>query len=391
MRDDFPEHSRKFWADMQKFVEPVLELVKSPSGKRLCSIQVDARERISRKGENIAMLTERIMAFVDDLLQIQAMYLIEVNEIQDSKIVEKWLNELHDAYAEKIKLTPEVAMNVRVLKDFHDRRDEILMEHLAAASLALYFLGVPFIQPWEKVLQLADERGGFPSGACVTKYLGDVYRTARQQMIRDAEIAVGNDTKLQESQMATQLLILSYAPLALLEGLLDPTNEHLTPSAVHQLGWCYALLQLRLYIRNGFPIKYFIPTESLKNKWEQLGGSDPNKYGEMIAKIKPWLRTVFPHEDNMYQSVRLLPTPLDTLGMPTCVLGYEKGMCVLDTGQHLTPFSGNPIRGELLASYREKLENIKTDAVDDDLQSLSEQQFKDRFMKILPPGPGNRR
>jgi hypothetical protein len=313
--------------------------------------------RVAEKKGDFAEMTERILAFVNRLLQFQTTRPFEKHE--NDLEVEKWLDECRAVWEEDKKNAAPRARSIGESKDdFRERRDEILMENLTAGWLALYFLGVPFIEPWERVRRLADERGGFPSGACVTKYLGDVYRTARQQMFGEC------DGTIPEKQDEFELLVLSYAPLALLDGLLDFTDGNLTPCAVHQLGWCYALLQLRLYIKGGFPIKYFVPLESLNNNLCKLSNSEQKKCQDIIRGIKPWLNIVFPETGDERQSVTLLRTSLGTLGMPTCVLGHRIGMCVLDTSHYPTPFSGNQIAGDLLASYRKKLKNIQPSRVD---------------------------
>ena len=242
--------------------------------------------------------------------------------------------------------------------DFNQRGDEVLMEYLTAAWLALYFLGMPFIHPWEQVRRMGDSRGGFPSGGCIAKYVGDVYRYERCRLQRDS-------LPRDESSM----LVLSHVPYVLLPGLINcPDDDDLTPPCVHVLGRLYAALQMRLYFDLGYRARFFIPIDSLTRTFKRLekDGSPES----LIRRIGPWLSVLFDKGGNQ-QSVTLLPRSSPTAGLPTCILGPRIGIYSLETGNSGLHFSGNQLHDALLDSYRGKLKKLAEEAAGSELELLA--------------------
>jgi hypothetical protein len=241
-----------------------------------------------------------------------------------------------------------------------DRRgDEVLMEYLTAAWLALYFLGMPFIHPWEQVRRMGDARGGFPSGGCIAKYAGDVYRYERQRRKQD-----------RGARPESSMLVLSHVPYVLLPGLINcPDGDDLTPPNVHVLGRLYAALQMRLYFDLEYPAKFFIPIDSIGRALQRLVEADqrrvkaegrhekPRSRDAFIKEIAPWLATLF-HKGGGKQSVTLLSRSSLTAGLPSCILGTRVGIYSLDSGNSGLHFSGNQLHDALLESYRTTLDKL---------------------------------
>lgn len=252
--------------------------------------------------------------------------------------------------------------------EYRVRSDELLMENLNAAWLGLYFLGVPFIHPWEKVRRLADYRGGFPSGGCTAKYIGDVYRLARHRMLQPdppSGCAWMRFFKPKPKADPAPILVLTHTPLVLLKDVLTYKDaSYATPDAGHELGRHYALLQMLLYIRRNYPIHFFVPLDALAQGLDLLAEASTHQNKQwaraMIrADIAPWLRgTIFPDGPRPDQAVHLLTLPSDASGMPTCILGPEIGIYTLESGDNGLHFAGNEIREALLESYRDKLKRL---------------------------------
>lgn len=358
---------RPFWQDVQAFVPPMRSLVEMEQ-RDLLDAPRFIRSRLKAAGIDQLALAERALNYAEQLLTVRT------KDVTPQPHIDLWLNECCSVYLEEQDLNPapsdpaSTGAGTRAqqlnIEAFHLRRDEILMESLTAAWFVLYFLGIPFAHPWERVRRMADERGGFPSGACVTKYIGDIYRVSRQALFPERQ---QDSTKDEESRV----LVLSYAPSALLRRLITRDENNLTPTAVHQLGRCYSLLQLRLYIGADLPIKYFVTEESLTRSWNDLAVRHSD-HDAMFNEIDPWIKTIF-SKANPRQSIYLLKTNDETAGMSTCVLGEKTGMYVLDTTRRPLPFAGNSIRELLLQSYRTKLNGLETGAQAPDLIELTAQ------------------
>jgi hypothetical protein len=373
----FPESTNDFWQDIQSLVATVRDVVISGTHDLPAQL-LKIRTKLDSKGIAPPAMTERILKYSRHLLGIQTRFppiqlqtevekktceLMNLWLIKTSEFVERErADDQSDARGgpasrgvgtEEPETAPATA-GWKSSDDFYARRDEVLMESLTAVWLALYFLGVPFIQPWERVRRMADERGGYPSGACVMKYVGDVYRISRLEMMRDLKDKRGHVPRGYDKDC--QILVLSYSPLAVLKNLLDRRENTLTPAAPHLLGRCYALLQLRMYIDAGFPIRYFVSKESLFQNWKLLKDSGDSTAGQ-LDDIPNWIKTVFSNASER-QTVQLLLDNDEIAGMATCVLAREIGMYVLDTTRTSIPFAGNRLTGVLLKSYREKLNRI---------------------------------
>jgi hypothetical protein len=116
------------------------------------------------------------------------------------------------------------------------------VEYLAASALALYFLGLPFSHPWERVRNWVESNGGgLPNGAFM---------------------AGGTP-----AEPAEPLLVNSHMPLILHKSFTNSADvKSCVPDAAHVLGHCYELLQMRLYANEELPFMYFVPARLVEAK-----------------------------------------------------------------------------------------------------------------------------
>lgn len=326
--------------------------------------------------EDAGAKEERLLDFAGALLALP-----EIRPRGESPVRDRFLD-----YYRELNKTP--AAQQRATEDISSRFDEILMETLTAAWLGLYFLGIPFIHPWERVRSLIDQRSGIPSGACMAKFIGDIYRVARQQA--GAGLS------------AEPVLVLSHMPVPLLRDVLTYEEQHnVTPPVVHRLARRYALLQLRLYVEARYPISLFVPPRALGAAIYKLAsqetalryaddqqnrGGPANLFeaGRVYTKLPDWEELPEPKvwaltrgardkiEDGMWQWFRsvfkepaldgqhviLLQDLEQTAAMPTCVLGKKSGVYTMETGNSGLHFAGNRLGEQLLDSYRDKLKAL---------------------------------
>lgn len=235
--------------------------------------------------------------------------------------------------------------NAFTFESLRGRQAEVAMELLAACFLVFYFLGNPFTQTWERVRRFADEQGGFPSGACMTKVLGDTYRGAR---LFNAD---------REPLRRESVWALSSNPSLLVRQLLGRTEvDKLTPASVHTLARCYALIQLRLLVAEGHPVRYLVPLSAWKKAWIMANQQQPVfDSARCIAQARSCLKQVFQSaQANLHQVYVLKASQLE-LGLPYCVLGPKSGAYMLDATVGDAKFGGNRISDRLLYAYRAEM------------------------------------
>ena len=372
-----------FWSNIKKFEQHACDVVQS-NQDALPEGFLKIRQMLQFAGHNTEQMTEEILDYATDLLAIPTRYPPDgprsKKEQKQIELLEQWMKETAQvvdterrqttchgpfsvgAVPADVPVYTSPAPGAEKRPDPNELRDELLMESLTAAWFALYFLGLPFTQIWERVRRMADQRGGYPSGACVAKFIGDIHRIARLEMTRELK-AKGPDFSnaiASGTYDDSQTLVLSYMPFGLLRRLIYQDAGHKTPAVCHRLGNCYMLLQMRLYIRGGFPIRYLVSSESLRQNWKHLlaNPNPANASQTMFDDIIPWMETVFA-KNAKHQSVQLLTSNESIAGMATCVLGRQVGVYVLDTVQTSLPFAGNQLADSLLQSYRTKLNNIE--------------------------------
>lgn len=282
----------------------------------------------------------------------------------------------------------------RPLSRMETRMDEWLMEQLTAMWLGLYFLSEPMGHPWEQVRRIAEEQGGYPIGACVTKLIGDVYREARIEQnacgLHAEVFAKGGDLV----KDVVPVLVLSAHPSALMKELLIRDDEgKLTPHSLHVLGRCYSLFQLRLYVSDGRPINYIVTPQVLSRSWllarRKMSVQDARLEiwdKAAVTHMVDWLNTVFPRDTRKFQRV-VLHTSLENFEVAPCVLGRQIGIYALEPGADGTRFIGNGINNKLLESLRYRVMNHLDESRDDvfELFKKSDVDFANELNRLLNP------
>lgn len=239
-----------------------------------------------------------------------------------------------------------------------DRSDEpvedlrTLMRDLTGTWLGLYFLGTPFPHPWEPVARHA-ERHGYDRDGGIFKAVADVYRSARRALPSDAN----------RSLAAKPLMFLDLRPLAYLKlveleqsgGADKATKEksatNTLTDTVRALGACYEMLQLRLYIEAGGPIKHVILEETLC----KLLAKAPNNIQEMVELATRVYGALPPKSGQTITIIKRGHASTSQLAkIPGCVLAPEEGVyrsqLATDGGRN-----GNRVTDNQLSAYRNAL------------------------------------
>ena len=253
--------------------------------------------------------------------------------------------------------------------------EDTLIELLTGAWLGLYFLSTPFVHPWERALRIAQGSGGLPGGACLSKAIGDLYRHSRLSGIRN----FGRFSAMAEDKTADAagILVLDIDPLSMSRRLYRPivdNTDDIRPLSDVLIGisTCYELLQLRLYVEEGLPIKYILPFVAIgapttpaaprgdrRNMWFALASVFPNEGADVHWRFNPRkLGSV------VAQEVLVIDHEMTTV--PQCVLGHQIGVQGLrldpmpKASAHRAPLAGNYLAKNLLEMYRRQLQSAKS-------------------------------
>ncbi|MGH8383415.1 hypothetical protein [Pseudomonas sp.] len=322
---------KNFWLHIEHIQDNVLQALKSPSfAHTLSATGIPLLGKPRKNAEAITWL----LTFCELLMK-------------NSTSVSEFAKLFHKA---ELDTTTKIDDKKTVI----DPTDEIFMEHLTAIWLALYFYGIPFCHPWEMVRRIAEDKGGLPAGACLTKAMGDVYRTERQSLYRSQRHQVPKQVD------SVKVLVLTRFPSVIHPVSLSRSLEKYTPLPVHILGRCYAFLQLRLYINQKLPIRYLLPSTTLKESWELINKSGTERH-MAISEIQAWLSTlnIDPQQN---QRIELLTNDTLSQGVPTCILGRKNGVLTLGPTPGSASFGGNLLFKGFLESYRSRLNNIPMSA-----------------------------
>jgi hypothetical protein len=241
--------------------------------------------------------------------------------------------------------------------DFTDYDGDRLIEDLTLVWIILYFLGIPFIHPWEVVLRSIEEIG-FPRGASICKACGDIYRSARRA------------SRYRRHSMADEsIYFVDHNPLALNRLCDRESSEIRHKSAI--LGACYELLQLRLYVAGGHPICHLVLRENLRTRLliEQTRG-------DRIDQLWGMIQLVYGSSGRQGQTVRVIDADDFVLHMPGCVIGTRAGIFRTqfrhsdsdttrpsDSDVHskssMIVASGNYLKSREIIQYRQRLSGHK--------------------------------
>ena len=164
--------------------------------------------------------------------------------------------------------------------DANPEQLEPLLKYLSGVWLGLYFLGIPFIHPWEPVARHA-ERNGYQRGPAIFKAAGDVYREARRRSAgspasRTAEqptttVAPPKGPAAAAEREEPEMLLLDPNPIAIRDRAFQ--DDRSPDFVLAAIGACYELLQLRLYLQAGGSIRHFVFRSTLQETFQK--GADP--------------------------------------------------------------------------------------------------------------------
>ncbi|MBK5124975.1 hypothetical protein IQ288_34675 [Burkholderia sp. R-69980] len=261
----------------------------------------------------------------------------------DAPRLQQWHTRWYARAGDAVQMSPGAIENTYV-------------KNLTAVWLGLYFLGVPFWHPWERVRQWEDEKGGgLPSGACVAKAIGDIVRSARMRCVR------------KPATERCPLIILSGWPILLFEDLMidGPDKQGIEDDACI-LGRYYEFLQLLLYCRPrpGYPVYYYITEEVIARKLGIRNATAVNK--DVVLKqwnlACEWLRdSVFNGERDDNQAVYVLDEPKT----PPCFINHAEGLFTFEQfkGAQMAelPLSAGYMREVRRALYVQTFESEQRD------------------------------
>jgi hypothetical protein len=255
--------------------------------------------------------------------------------------------------------------------------DDSVLEAITADWLALYFLGVPCADLWESVTFFA-EGSGFPRGASLCKAVGDVYRRARKTWLRTAP---------RPESPNTLVYVLDHNPVRMWkkdapEKMAEPGN------VIHYLGAMYEFLQLRLYLKAGGPMRFYVPHASL----QRALGATSEALNEQIGFMWFLLTLTFPKQFMDRQLVHIVCDENVSV-MSGCVVSPIQGIFRVRENLHgklqaSTPAperAGNYLASRICEEFRKSMMKVNIDNAPT-LQS-DEKIFREKCYEIAGPLP----
>jgi hypothetical protein len=228
---------------------------------------------------------------------------------------------------------------------------EAWMELLTAAWLGLYFLGVPFNHPWDRVRRM----GAIPRGVCMHKASGDVYHKTRQINLRELMVrGRGGDIDWSQSKPET-VLVLTSEPVFLIDyqQVLEEHRTELLAAEVYGLGFLYNLFQFRLYLAEGLPIKYVIRRHALQSRVSSR--VEAVRIAECVRDL--FARRSLP-DGSDWQRAYVLRDDLSATGTPASVLGYKTGRIMTSETKKLHGSPGHEMVEAGLEDQRRQVEDL---------------------------------
>lgn len=226
---------------------------------------------------------------------------------------------------------------------------ECLMEFLAATWCGLLLLGTRSDSLWSKVLHLAnDETNGLPSGVCIFKAYGDIYRHAIREL---SDLDSLNPALVERENHRVRQV--AFDPSLFGRADVSETQEMVTdlsPYAFRRIGALYYLLYQIAYLRTGRLVTYL---------W--LFGSISEFLQRFDESAKRWLRFACAPPDPQVTalkdgSVRRAIWACERgvqSSMSACALGVRHGVMVFNAnpaGLPTVPFGGRRVSADMFRS-----------------------------------------
>ena len=232
----------------------------------------------------------------------------------------------------------ELAENLSGVPDHNEAL--LHVDLLTGIWLGMFFLGIPFNDPWDQARQIIDELGGYPARACFNKAIGDVYRLARR--VFEEQGAYDQSVRNKELVVLTSFAI-EIVPLGVFE------LKSMTIPATNILGRLYAWLQLQTCIVRKVPVRYYVRKET----WEKVRRHVTATPGVPAAE-QPTNAFDANHSGLILGENLHILDPSTIEGTPDCYLGHRGGLYSL--GPVSDPqLEGNRISRALSDSYRKRL------------------------------------
>lgn len=336
---------------------------------------------------------------------------------------------------DSVKAGEELSTETDMLKglNFTPSQMKLLYVELrTAVSLGLYFLGVPSVSLWDRVLTWSFEKGGgLPNGICVAKAIGDIVRSSRK--FHEAHEPAPNEMPHLRRNSKTDLLIVSFLPMLLFRDLIlwggnppethddlepthplirrldsnaskavddeSPTDERSVLSqSIHRLGRCYETLQLQLHIAAGYPILYAVPQEVVKAEIDdcmQRTGSGANEQWTAMCNFLDKTIVRNRRTEKMHPGTQQIILMKNTIP-PACFINHDSGLLTFEgigpalSSHRQIPLPANHMLNERHERYRNRVISIWNDIVetkDRDLLAVHNRDglFKEMLGGTAPP------
>ena len=333
---------------------------------------LEAGEYVSILGELTARVRDHVTAAEHEtsLFDIHQQIALAIGNKYRCKYIDLFLSDGR-ALLQKVSSSRATVADSSIFS-VAETEDEVL-ERFTANWLALYFLGTPFVDLWEAVAFFS-EGSGFPRGASLCKAVGDVYRLARKSHLQRP---FGN------ASCEKRLYVLDHNPLTMHKQNRESSKgerDKELQEIICELGATYELLQLRLYLESGGPIRFYVPDTSL----QRVLSADEGERRAQTRFMWMQLKLAFPKRFEGEQKVHVVHDE-NLSYMPGCVISPIQGIFRTREnvpgrphGMNSNPGrAGNYMASRITEEFRNKMEQVNTDN-EPTLQSLDYQAFHEK-------------
>lgn len=266
---------------------------------------------------------------------------------------------------------------------------ECLMELLAAVWCGLALLGTRADKLWSRVLHIAgEETNGFPTGVCLYKAFGDVYRNACKDLALLKGTADPDYLELNNPRVRQLFSSPSIFGDVDLSGI-PPSQLDLSPYVFRRAGALYYVIHQIAYLRSGNHFTLL---------WGYDGDAVQKSFVESEAPRK-WLRFAYGRKsysvkDQMNdpnRSVKFafwaIPANRLAVSIPVCVLGVRHGVLSMQPGPRTrynsVPFSGRSVADDMFVSMVLTIRGIAEDAKQSLLKGAEDEVPQDGIVDLL--------